>query len=484
MAISVLYVDDELPHLMLAKEYLERSGLMELTCVSSGGEAIERLKDEEFEVIVSDYLMQDMNGIELLRYVRTHLGHIPFLIFTGKGKEDVVISALNSGADYYIRKGSEPETQFLELEQRIIQAHKRHQTGQELSAREELYQAVLTVQREFFVDFLPDYTIIRVNEGYAQLHGTIPADLIGKKFTDGISDDERAALAAVISQLSPESPEGKIPLTLHPPGGDPARVNWVIEGVFGTDGNLANCRGTGRDSSDEELARKNLKESEERYQMAASDLPRDMGDFDENVPLNFIIENTRSAGTWPLDDLIRETKNQKMDGVASATGSEGYRSFLIFVNGEPEGGIYIDRNGVLYGDKSVLFLKNSQVFTFYPTDAEIASRFVTGCRIYDKSRIRATVTHIIPEISSVRKGIGIIAFTILRNGAPVGGTRITVKNLGKIVGNEVTSQSGQTTFQLLYGKYTGVIHNEGDILGTFQFQIQSPDSRQTIELTS
>lgn len=54
---------------------------------------------------------------------------------------------------------------------------------------------------------------------------------------------------------------------------------------------------------------------------------------------------------------------------------------------------------------------------------------------------------------------------------PVAGLRVTIKSGGKIVGNDVTSQQGQTTFQLLYGQYTGVIHNETGILRSFSLRL-------------
>ena len=93
MPIQVLFVDDEIPHLMLAEEYLGHSGKVELTCVSSGREAIEQLGKRSFQVVVSDYQMQDMDGVALLKHIRKHVGPIPFLLFTGKGTEEVVIEA-------------------------------------------------------------------------------------------------------------------------------------------------------------------------------------------------------------------------------------------------------------------------------------------------------------------------------------------------------------------------------------------------------
>ncbi|PWR72924.1 response regulator [Methanospirillum stamsii] len=483
MPVSVLYVDDELPHLMLAQEYLGASNKISITGVASGKEAIDALRTGQFDVIVSDYLMQDMDGIELLRYVRANYEGTPFILFTGKGKEDIVISALNNGADYYIRKGSDPVVQFSELEQRILQAHEGHHAKKELTAREQLYHSVLTVQTEIFVDLLPDLTIIRANDAYGALYAMPATDLIGKKIFHDLSDEDRSGLLETVRLLSPENAVADVETLVTYPNGKQAQILWHIEGIFGTDGNIVTAKVTGEDTSQAEVAREVLQESELKYQQASTDLPQHIGDFDENVPLNFIIENTSPLGSWQLPDLLKEMKFQKTFGIASTTGAEGFRAFLVFLKGEAEGGIYIDRSGVLYGDRSVLFLKNSQTFTFYPTEPEIASRFVTGCRIYDKSHLRVPASNPIPEISSRRKGIGNITIGIEKEGLPAAGLRVTVKSGGKIVGNDVTSLQGQTSFQLLYGSYTGVIHNESGIVTSFDFKLEEPEQNHTVTLS-
>ena len=484
MPIQVLFVDDEIPHLMLAEEYLGHSGKIDLTCVSSGREAIEILSRNSFQVIVSDYQMQDMDGVSLLKYIRKNFGNIPFLLFTGKGKEEVVIEALNHGADYYIRKGSDPVEQFSILEQRIIQVAERTNAQEELVAREKLYHEVLMVQNDLLVDFLPDLTIIRSNESFSSLYGGAPTDMIGRKFMSDLTFADQEALRGAISLLTPQNTTVDLQQTLSMSEGRSITFSWHIEGIFASDGSLASCKATGSDINRETMVRDGVRQYEEKYQETATDLPRDMGDFDENVPLNFIIENTRPEGTWPLHELVRHARTTKMNGIASATGQDGNRAFLVFADGEPEGGIYIDRSGILYGDKAVLFLKDSNQFTFYPTAPEIANRFITGCRIYDKSHIRAPTTYEIPEIRSIRKGIGNITIIVKNSKKPAPGIRITIKSGGKIVGNDITSHTGQISFQLLYGNYTGVILTELGKLHTFTFPVKDPESSYLVDLAT
>ena len=72
--------------------------------------------------------MPDMDGITFLRYVRSHHEYLPFILFTGRGREEVVIEALNNGADFYIQKGGEPTAQFVELAHKITVAVEKKRT--------------------------------------------------------------------------------------------------------------------------------------------------------------------------------------------------------------------------------------------------------------------------------------------------------------------------------------------------------------------
>ncbi len=73
------------------------------------------LEEKDFDVLISDYQMPGMDGLELLASLRKDDIKIPFILLTGKGREDVAIRALNSGVDFYLQKGGDPKAQFAEL---------------------------------------------------------------------------------------------------------------------------------------------------------------------------------------------------------------------------------------------------------------------------------------------------------------------------------------------------------------------------------
>jgi CheY-like chemotaxis protein len=116
----VLLVDDEPALLAIGKEFLELNGDLQVTTAASGEDALGAITDGQIDVVVSDYQMPKMNGIELLKKIRSSGSGMPFILFTGRGREDVAIDALNNGADFYVRKGTDVEAQFAELRNAIM----------------------------------------------------------------------------------------------------------------------------------------------------------------------------------------------------------------------------------------------------------------------------------------------------------------------------------------------------------------------------
>lgn len=113
--MDILFVDDETPLLEVAKLFLEREGDFNVDVVESAVLALEVLKSKEYDAIVSDCMMPEMDGIEFLKSLRRSGDRTPFIFFTAKGGEERAIEALNSGADYYLGKDGDPRSQFAEL---------------------------------------------------------------------------------------------------------------------------------------------------------------------------------------------------------------------------------------------------------------------------------------------------------------------------------------------------------------------------------
>lgn len=94
---------------------LELENKFEVETAVSVDEAFLKLKNQRYDAIVSDYEMPVKNGLDFLTELRKEKNNIAFIVFTGRGKEEVASRALNLGADYYINKAGSAEAVFGEL---------------------------------------------------------------------------------------------------------------------------------------------------------------------------------------------------------------------------------------------------------------------------------------------------------------------------------------------------------------------------------
>lgn len=122
--MRVLHVDDECGFLEVSKLCLEIQGRFHVDTALSVDKALERLRKEKYDVVVSDYLMPGKDGLDFLKELREEGNTIPFIMFSGKGKEEVAIEALSLGANQYLRKDGNPETVYSELAHAIENAVK------------------------------------------------------------------------------------------------------------------------------------------------------------------------------------------------------------------------------------------------------------------------------------------------------------------------------------------------------------------------
>jgi len=114
--IRVLFVDDDRLLLDLSKEFLEQQEEdFRVDTAISAEETLRKLSEEGYDVVVSDYQMPVMDGLEFLSELRRQGNTVPFIVFTGKGREEVAVEAFARGADGYVMKGGDPTAQYAEL---------------------------------------------------------------------------------------------------------------------------------------------------------------------------------------------------------------------------------------------------------------------------------------------------------------------------------------------------------------------------------
>jgi len=101
---TVLVVDDLASHRQLAAGLLTREPGFEVFFAANGTEALAKLGEKRADVVLTDVLMPEMDGLELLRAVRRDHPHLPVILMTASGSEHIAIQALQEGAASYVPK--------------------------------------------------------------------------------------------------------------------------------------------------------------------------------------------------------------------------------------------------------------------------------------------------------------------------------------------------------------------------------------------
>ncbi len=179
--IKVLWIDDDPDILELCDLFLKEKEIS-IIKITSPDKAMVLLEEKEFDVIVSDYFMPKMTGIDFFQKIRARNIKTPFIIFTGKSSEELAIEAINKGIDSYFLKGGNFRAQVEEIAKQIVfiflkkKAEKRFQT--------EAKKYKLLVENSHDIIYIIDKKgiIVFVSSAWKTLLGHSTENVVGKSF--------------------------------------------------------------------------------------------------------------------------------------------------------------------------------------------------------------------------------------------------------------------------------------------------------------
>jgi DNA-binding response OmpR family regulator len=177
---SALYIDDDVSLLEIIKLMSKRSREMTLQTAQSAKEALSILTQKAFDVIIVDYDMPEINGIEFLKILRKNGDTTPIIIFTGIGGEYTAIEALNNGANFLLKKGEDPRHQFRELVIMVKKAIERNATGRSLGTTQKIIAEMVNFSSDpcFAID--REGKVVAWNDSLEQLSDIPASAMIGK----------------------------------------------------------------------------------------------------------------------------------------------------------------------------------------------------------------------------------------------------------------------------------------------------------------
>lgn len=137
-SISILHVDDASGFADMTADFLEQyDDRFDVETETRASQGLDQLAANEYDCIVSDFEMPGQDGIQFLETVREEYPDLPFILYTGKGSEEVASKAISSGVTDYLQKGS-GTSQYEVLGNRIQNAVGQFQTQEELERSQDL----------------------------------------------------------------------------------------------------------------------------------------------------------------------------------------------------------------------------------------------------------------------------------------------------------------------------------------------------------
>ena len=264
--IHVLHVDDELGFLKGAKQILEMQGNLKVETALSAEEALKKMEKKTFDVVVSDYQMPEKDGLEFLRELREKGDNIPFIMFTGKGREEVATQALNFGAQRYFNKIGAPETVYTELSHGIHQVVSSSRAEKALRKSEEKYRSIVELAPDSIMTFDLKGVITSCNTASTRLSGYSKDELVGKHFSR--IAPIRATDIPKFLRMLPLTISGKVPkpfeVTFKHKDGT-TRQGEVRMSLMKDEGRTIGFQAIMRDITERKKADVRLRESEKKF---------------------------------------------------------------------------------------------------------------------------------------------------------------------------------------------------------------------------
>jgi len=202
----ILVVDDEINMLKLLKTLLTKEGYKVQTCPSPT-EALRVVREERFDLVITDLVMPVMGGLDLMKEVRINQPEIPFIVITAYGSIGSAVEAMREGAFDYITKPFRKEEIILAIQKaaKYCELHREvRRLREELSTREGLKEIVF--KSKAMESVLKLVRQVADSQATVLIHGESGTgkELVAKAI-HGISSRKAGPFVAVDCGIIPES---------------------------------------------------------------------------------------------------------------------------------------------------------------------------------------------------------------------------------------------------------------------------------------
>jgi len=225
-AVRVLHVEDDPEFASMTAAFLNRiDDRFDVVSATSANEGLTRLSEEPIDCVVSDFDMPGQNGIEFLESVRAADDDLPFILFTGKGSEEVASEAISAGVTDYLQKQHGTD-QYTILANRITNAVEQYRSQRALEASRERLSLFIDKSPLGVIEWNERFEIVQINERGEEVLRRSEADLVGKGLDTLVPDSALDAVEETIAALQDASGGYNTVLDIETGDGEQIVCEW------------------------------------------------------------------------------------------------------------------------------------------------------------------------------------------------------------------------------------------------------------------
>ena len=390
--MDLLHVDDEEEFADLAAAMLEREAdEFTVHTATSAAEGLELLSPE-IDCVVSDYDMPDASGIEFLEAVREGYPDLPFILFTGKGSEEIASEAISAGVTDYLQKGTRSE-QYTILANRVENAVEQNRAARSAERKDRWLTEITENSNDVLWMFTADWSeCLVISSAYDDIWGLPRTELDDDPtaFLEGIHPDDRERAVTAMERVS-DGEFTDLEFRVNP---DEGFEQWVwVQGqpIYDDEGEVIRVTGFARDITARKRREEVLKQLHEVvtersvYETPVAICERAVEAAQRLLEFDMCVVNLEADGelhvTATSDELPPDGRRSMSvdEGLVGKTYRTG-ESFLVDDVGDCEAadpqGPYRSALSIPVGDHGVFQTVSETTGAFDGTDRELAEILV------------------------------------------------------------------------------------------------------------
>jgi PAS domain S-box-containing protein len=313
----ILHVDDDSSLLNVSKLLLEeKNNIFEIETVTSTDDAFLKLATGTYDAIISDYEMPQKNGLDFLKELREGNDKTPFILFTGKGREEIAIQALNLGADAYINKHGAPEVVYTELEHSIELVVDRNKARQNLGRSEAQFRLLAENSHDVIWTMNLEGKFTYVSPSVYQLRGYTALEAMKQNISEIYTPDSFKTVREYFEAFNRTGtiPQNYVELEHTRKDGSTVWIEVNFSVIKDKNGIPESILGVSRNISKRKEIEATLKESEERYRNLVENTQDAITIVDFKGRVLFANKASETLTGYPLSEItnIKDVTPKKL----------------------------------------------------------------------------------------------------------------------------------------------------------------------------